>query len=140
MEDDTGRAEGDLDVLVGALNPVEDLLDVVLLDAEVVAVADSTLKQHTNRVREFCWRQDKLTKEILTDSGVVQARELVVVKILTGVRDGRFNLGVERVWLRGRSKGTERGCCEGLVRTDASDGVKDTLHDLKFMGIRLQRN
>ena len=48
MEDDTGGAEGNLSIILRGLGPVEDGLNVLLLDAEVVAVADSALEEHAD--------------------------------------------------------------------------------------------
>ena len=48
LEDDSGWAERNLDVLFRVFDPVEDLFDVSLLDTEVVAVADGTLEEHSN--------------------------------------------------------------------------------------------
>ena len=78
-------------------------------------------------------------KRILTDSRIVQARKFVVVKVLPFMGHGRLHTAVKRIWLRARGKGTERGGSENALRGEAATGVKDTLHDLKVKGMRLQR-
>ena len=52
LEDDTCGAERDLGIVLRGLRPVEDGLDVLLLHAEVVAVADGALEENADRVRQ----------------------------------------------------------------------------------------
>lgn len=73
LEDDTGGAEGNLGIVLRGLLPVEDGLNVVLLDAEVVAVTDGTLEEHADRVREG------------GDARVAEGREIVVIVASTTV-------------------------------------------------------
>lgn len=53
LQDDSGGLERDLHILVGGLLPVEDIFDVLLLDAEVVAVSDGRLKKNSDGIREL---------------------------------------------------------------------------------------
>ena len=53
MKDDSGRAEGNFDILLRSFDPVEDLFNVTLLDGEVIAVTDSGFKEHPDRVGEL---------------------------------------------------------------------------------------
>lgn len=50
LEDDTCGSERNLNVFLRVLNPVEDLLNICLLNAEVIAISDGTLKEHADRV------------------------------------------------------------------------------------------
>jgi hypothetical protein len=53
LKDDAGRQEWNLCLLLGVLDPVENLLNVALLDREVIAVSDGTLQQDTDGVWEL---------------------------------------------------------------------------------------
>lgn len=79
MKNNSCGAEGDFDVVLGGLGPVENLLDVGLLHGEVVAVTDGGLEEDTDGVRE------------LLDTGVTEGGELVEVVLLTGVLDGALD-------------------------------------------------
>lgn len=79
LKNNSCGAEGDFDVVLGSLGPVENLLDVGLLDGEVVAVTDGGLEEDTDGVRE------------LLDTGVTEGGELVEVVLLTGVLDGALD-------------------------------------------------
>ena len=60
LKNDTSGLERDLNILLGGLLPVEDLLNIRRQHGELVAVAQGGLKQHTNRVREPLFkRQNK---------------------------------------------------------------------------------
>jgi hypothetical protein len=48
LEDDSSGSERDLDVVLRVFNPVEDLLNVSLFDAEVVAVTHCTLEENAD--------------------------------------------------------------------------------------------
>ena len=50
LDDDARGSERNLGVVLRSLGPVEDCLNVVLLDGEVVAVTDSALKEDTDGV------------------------------------------------------------------------------------------
>jgi hypothetical protein len=52
LEDDASGAEWNLTVVLRGLGPVEDRLNVLLLHAEVVAVANSALKEDADGVRQ----------------------------------------------------------------------------------------
>jgi len=66
LEEDTGGLERDLDTLLRGHGPVEDGLDISGLDVEVVAVADGTLEEDSDRVGE------------LGESLVLQVEQVVV--------------------------------------------------------------
>ena len=57
LQDDSGGTEGDFSIVLRRLRPVENRLNVLLFHGEVVAVADSALKEDTDRVREGCYRK-----------------------------------------------------------------------------------
>ena len=50
MKDNSGRAEGNFNILLGGLDPVKNLLNVALLHGEIVAVTDSGLKENPDGV------------------------------------------------------------------------------------------
>lgn len=52
LKDDSGWEEWDFNIFLRSASPVEDLLNVTLFDAEVIAVTDCGFKQNTNRVRQ----------------------------------------------------------------------------------------
>jgi hypothetical protein len=52
LEDYAGWAERDFFVILRALDPVKDLLDISLFDIEIVAVAYRTFKQNSDGVRK----------------------------------------------------------------------------------------
>ena len=64
LEDDSGGAERNLGVLLGGLSPVQDGLDVPLLDGEVVAVADGALEEDATRVGQRLWGAAKTTRSV----------------------------------------------------------------------------
>lgn len=70
LEDNTGWAEGDFFVILRALNPVKDLLDISFFDVEVVAVAHGTFEKNSDGVRKAL------------DAGVVESGQLVIVEVL----------------------------------------------------------
>lgn len=96
MENDSGGAEGDFDVLLGGLGPVQDLLNVIFLDGKVIAVTDSGLEQDTDGVGE------------LLDTGVTKGGQLVKVVLLASMFDGALDRLVKGVWLRGGGEGSGR--------------------------------
>ncbi len=59
MENDTSGSERNLGIILRSLLPVEDGLNVVLLDGEVIAVTDSTLKENTNGIGQAGCRGHK---------------------------------------------------------------------------------
>ena len=50
LKDDSGGAEGNLSVVLRGLLPVQDGLNVLLLDGEIVAVANGALKEDSDGV------------------------------------------------------------------------------------------
>jgi len=103
LEDDTGGSEGNLDVLLTGLDPVEDLLNVRLLHGEVVAVAHGALEQHADGVGE------------LLDAVVAQGGQLVKVVVLAVVPDGLPDAPVEGVGLGAAGEGHLGGLEDGVV-------------------------
>jgi hypothetical protein len=55
LEEDTGRLEGDFDLLGGVVLPVKDLLDVLSRDLEIVAVSDGRLEKDPDGVGKTIW-------------------------------------------------------------------------------------
>lgn len=53
LKDDTGRLERNLYHLLGILLPIQDGLNVGLLDVEFIAVTHGTLEKNTDRERQF---------------------------------------------------------------------------------------
>ena len=54
LEDHSGRAERNLGVVLRRLLPVQNGLNVLLFDGEIVAVANSTLKEDSDGVGQRC--------------------------------------------------------------------------------------
>lgn len=67
LQDDSGGTEWDFSIILRGLRPVENRLNVLLFHGKVVAVADSALKEDTDRVREGC------------DAGISEGWKLVKV-------------------------------------------------------------
>jgi hypothetical protein len=53
LKDDTGWAEWDLSLNLGALSPVENGLNIRLLDCVIVTVTYGRLKKNANGIRQF---------------------------------------------------------------------------------------
>ena len=94
MEDDSGWAEGNFDILLRSFVPVKNLFDVAFFHGEVIAVTDSRLKEDSDGVREFL------------DTGITEGGKLVEVVLLSGVVDGALDVLVEGVSLGGRREGS----------------------------------
>lgn len=92
LKDDTGRAEGNLSVILGRSLPVEDGLDVTFLDGEIVTVADGGFEEHANRVRK------------VLSAGVTEGGEIVIIVGFTAVCHGFLDGGIEGVSLGGGSE------------------------------------
>ena len=52
LQDDARWLEGNVDVRLRVLDPVDDFLDVTGLHVELVTVADGRLEQNSDRVRQ----------------------------------------------------------------------------------------
>ena len=64
MKNNSCRSERNVDVLLGVLGPVQDLLNVLLLHVEVITVTHGGLKEHTDGVRQVLYKIGKCTLKI----------------------------------------------------------------------------
>ena len=97
LKDDSGGAEGNLDVLLGGFGPIEDLFHVMLLHGEVVAITDSGLEQDTDGVGQ------------LLDARVTEGWQLVEVMLLAVVLNGGLDGLVKGIGLGGEGSRWEGG-------------------------------
>jgi hypothetical protein len=100
LQDDTCGAERNLSTFLGGLGPVEDGLDIGLLDLVVVTVTDGGLEEDTDGVGK------------LLDAGVLEGGQLVVVVLLAGMLERGLHSLVEGVGLRARGKSASGGLDE----------------------------
>ena len=78
------------------MGPVEDGLNVGLLDFVIIAVTDGGLEQHTDGVRQ------------LLDAGVTESGQVVITMRGAGVFEVLLHRLVEGVGLGARSEGARR--------------------------------
>ena len=56
MEDNSCGAEGNFDALGRVGGPVEDLLNILLLNGELVAITDGSFKEHSDGVGKSLYK------------------------------------------------------------------------------------